>query len=163
ADKKARSIHSDGIALGFDKGPVFERTLREIELELKPGDRIVLCTPGLFGIKDSGGNELGEGRFYQLVEREAGKASGAFVKLVSHCRRSPITPTSSSPTGAIASSRSRRRRGRRGAFESPTRSPSSTRCPQCTAPRSRRCAGNSLETTLEHGSSCGRFSPAATS
>ncbi len=82
--RKAKSIHSDGIALGFDKGPVFERTLREVELELKAGDRIVLCTPGLFGIKDSGGNELGEQRFYQLVEREGAKDSGAFVKLVAH-------------------------------------------------------------------------------
>lgn len=84
AEKKAKAIHSDGIALGFDKGPIFDRTLREMEIDLKPGDRIVLCTPGLFTIKNQEGSELGEARFYQLVEREGAKDSGAFVKLVSH-------------------------------------------------------------------------------
>lgn len=82
--KKVRSLHSDGIALGFDKGPVFDRTLREVEVELKVGDRIVLATPGLFGIKNADGQELGEARFYELVEREAGKDSNAFCRLVSH-------------------------------------------------------------------------------
>lgn len=84
AEKKAKAVHSDGIALGFDKGPVFDRTLREIEIDLQPGDRIVLCTPGLFTIKAQDGAELGEARFYQLVEREGAKNSGAFVKLVAH-------------------------------------------------------------------------------
>jgi sigma-B regulation protein RsbU (phosphoserine phosphatase) len=84
AEKKLKTVHSDGIALGFDKGPVFERTLREIELDLAAGDRIVMCTKGLFGIKDHEGKELGEERFYRVVEREAGKDSSAFVKLVAH-------------------------------------------------------------------------------
>jgi serine phosphatase RsbU (regulator of sigma subunit) len=84
AEKKVKPIHSDGIALGFDKGPIFDRSLREIEIELKVGDRIVLCTKGLFTIRSHEEQELGEGRFFQLVEREGAKDSGAFVKLVSH-------------------------------------------------------------------------------
>ncbi len=83
-EKKVKAVHCDGIALGFDKGPVFDRTMREFETEMKPGDRIVLCTPGLFSIKNQGGQELGEARFFQLVEREGAKDSTAFVKLVAH-------------------------------------------------------------------------------
>lgn len=84
ATHKVSPIHADGIALGFDKGPVFERTMREVEMDLKPGDRVVLCTPGVFGIKNHEGSELGEANFYKLVEREGAKPGGAFVKLMTH-------------------------------------------------------------------------------
>ncbi len=84
ATKAVAAVHSDGIALGFDKGPVFERSLRETEVPFNPGDRIVLCTPGVFGIKDKDGKELGEANFNKLIAREGAKASGAFVNLVVH-------------------------------------------------------------------------------
>ncbi len=82
--KGVAPVHSDGIALGFDKGPVFERSLRETEVPFNPGDRIVLCTPGVFGIKDKDGRELGEANFNKLIAREGAKTSGAFVNLVVH-------------------------------------------------------------------------------
>lgn len=84
ASKGVQPVHSDGIALGFDKGPVFERTLRELEIQLEPGDRIVLCTPGVFGIQNHEGAELGEENFFRLIAREGGKPSQAFVNLVAH-------------------------------------------------------------------------------
>lgn len=82
--KASRPIHSDGIALGFDKGPVFDRSLGATVIDLKPGDRVVLCTPGLFGITNAQGAELGEDSFYRLVAREGGKNSTAFVNLLAH-------------------------------------------------------------------------------
>jgi len=77
-------IHSDGIALGFDQGPVFDRTLQDVEITLNPGDRIVMVTPGVFGIRNREGRELGEENFYRLIGREGAKDSKAFVKLVVH-------------------------------------------------------------------------------
>ena len=82
-EKTVEPVHADGIALGFDKGPVFDRSLHPKALELAAGDRIVLCTPGVFTVKNHEGKELGEENFYRLVAREAGKDSSAFVKLVS--------------------------------------------------------------------------------
>ncbi|MBI4881482.1 MAG: SpoIIE family protein phosphatase [Planctomycetes bacterium] len=83
-EKKVQAIHSDGIALGFDKGPVFDRSLRDLEINLEAGDRIVLCTPGVFGITNHEGKELGEENFYRLVAREGAKDSAAFVNLMHH-------------------------------------------------------------------------------
>lgn len=84
ATKAVAPVHADGIGLGFDKGPVFDRTLRVIEVELKPGDRVTMVTPGVFGIKNREGHELGEENFHRLVAREAAKESSAFVKLVTY-------------------------------------------------------------------------------
>ena len=85
AEKKACApVHCDGIALGFDKGPVFDRSLQELEMQLTKGDRIVLCTPGVFSTRNSSDQELGEKGFYQLVAREGAKNSTAFVNLVAH-------------------------------------------------------------------------------
>ncbi|HLX59681.1 MAG TPA: SpoIIE family protein phosphatase [Planctomycetota bacterium] len=40
-------IRPNGIALGFDKGPVFNRTIREERVKLSSGDRVVLYTDGV--------------------------------------------------------------------------------------------------------------------
>lgn len=84
AKKGVKPLHSDGIALGFDRGPVFDRSLKELEVQMEPGDRIVLCTPGVFGITNREGAELGEANFYRLIAREGAKESSAFVNLIAH-------------------------------------------------------------------------------
>jgi len=76
---KADPFHSDGIALGFDKGPIFDRTIKDRELTLAAGERVLLCTRSLFAIKDSAGRELGEESVYQLFQRESARPSGEFV------------------------------------------------------------------------------------
>jgi serine phosphatase RsbU (regulator of sigma subunit) len=72
----------EGIALGFDKGPVFDRTLKIVRLELAPGDRAVLYTPGITRITGADGSALGEARFAGLVKREAGQPAEGSVKRV---------------------------------------------------------------------------------
>jgi len=83
-EKTVEPVHADGIALGFDKGPVFDRSLHPKAVELAAGDRIVLCTPGVFSVKNHEGTELGEKNYYRLVAREGGKNSAAFVNLVAN-------------------------------------------------------------------------------
>ena len=76
----AEPFHSDGIALGFDKGPIFDRTIKDKELELPAGARLLLCTRALFAIKNVDGRELGEESAHRLFAREAGKSGESFVE-----------------------------------------------------------------------------------
>jgi len=79
-DGKLLPVHSEGIALGFDKGPVFDRTLKVVRLSLQPGDRVVLYTPGVTRVTGAEGDELGEERFANLVRREAVHPAALFVR-----------------------------------------------------------------------------------
>lgn len=72
-------IHSEGIALGFDAGPVFDKTLNVIERDVLPGDRVVLLTQGLLEVSGADGQPLGEKRLGGLVKREAPTMAESFV------------------------------------------------------------------------------------
>jgi serine phosphatase RsbU (regulator of sigma subunit) len=74
ADGKLRTLQPEGIALGLDKGPVFDRTLKVAQIEIEPGDRLVLTTTGPLRMPDPAGNELGEKAFYAAVVRNAAKS-----------------------------------------------------------------------------------------
>jgi serine phosphatase RsbU (regulator of sigma subunit) len=66
-DKKVRLVQPEGIALGFDKGPVFDNTLKAATVELAPGDRLVLFNGGPLQVVNGEGVELGEKPFYRSV------------------------------------------------------------------------------------------------
>lgn len=55
-----------GIAIGFNDGPIFDRTAQEGRLQLAPGDAIVLYTDGYPEAMNESGEEYGEERFYRL-------------------------------------------------------------------------------------------------
>ncbi len=82
ASGKVAKVNPEGIALGLDVGPVFDRALEEGDLPVNVGDRIVLYTDGALKVQSSDGQEFGEPRFYQAVAREAPKNSQAFVNFV---------------------------------------------------------------------------------
>jgi serine phosphatase RsbU (regulator of sigma subunit) len=75
----ADSVHGDGIALGFDKGPIFDRTIKDKELELAVGTRALFCTRGVFAVKDAAGRELGEGGAQRLFASEAHRSGADYV------------------------------------------------------------------------------------
>jgi serine phosphatase RsbU (regulator of sigma subunit) len=79
--ERAEPFHSDGIALGFDKGPIFDRTIKDREVALAPGERVLLCTRSTFAIKDASGAEIGEEAVYELFQRESPQPSADFVAL----------------------------------------------------------------------------------
>jgi serine phosphatase RsbU (regulator of sigma subunit) len=80
ADKKLRLLQPEGIALAFDKGPVFERTLQIAEVPLEPGDRLVLCNSGAVSIVDPEGVELGEKPLYAHVMKLCGHKPEEFLE-----------------------------------------------------------------------------------
>ena len=79
---KVAKVNPEGLALGLDTGPVFDRALQEGDIPVGVGDRIVLYTDGALKIQNAEGEEFGERRFYQSVLKEAPKNSQAFVNFV---------------------------------------------------------------------------------
>lgn len=79
ADKKIRLVQPEGIALGFDKGPVFKRTLQVQRIPIEPGDRILIANTGPVGVQNEDGQELGEKGFYRYVQTHAGLATGPML------------------------------------------------------------------------------------
>ncbi|MBI5434276.1 MAG: SpoIIE family protein phosphatase [Planctomycetes bacterium] len=75
SDGKLRTIQPEGIALGFDKGPVFDRRLEVGELVLAPGDRLLLCNSGTLAVTNGNGAEIGEKAVYTAVQKHAAQSS----------------------------------------------------------------------------------------
>ena len=68
---KVELLKPGGLALGIDKGPVFERVLKEMEVQLESGDVILFYTDGVNEAENSTGQEFGKER---MVERFAALA-----------------------------------------------------------------------------------------
>lgn len=80
ADGRLRVFQPEGVALGLDAGPVFERTLAVQDLEVAPGDRLVLATSGAVVAPDADGVELGERGYFALVDRASGADTRSFLR-----------------------------------------------------------------------------------
>jgi serine phosphatase RsbU (regulator of sigma subunit) len=72
-------VNPGGIALGFDKGPVFDRTLRDVAIRLEQGDRVVTYTDGVVEAMSERHEEYGDERFYKFVQEHARMRSKDFV------------------------------------------------------------------------------------
>lgn len=79
ADGTVRLMHPEGIALGFDAGPVFDRALQVQEFEVEPGERMVLSAAVVGGVVNPSGEELGEKAFYSLVRKMSDLSSESMV------------------------------------------------------------------------------------
>ena len=78
-DKKVRLIQPEGIALGFDKGPVFDRSLEIQQVPIDPGDRLVLVNTGVVSLSNPAGKELGEKPLYKQIMTLGGLSSEEFL------------------------------------------------------------------------------------
>lgn len=75
-------VNPNGIALGFDKGPVFERTIKEERIVLGHGDRIVAYTDGVVEAMNARNQEFGEERFHALIRELAARDSNQMLNLI---------------------------------------------------------------------------------
>lgn len=82
ATKSHELVRPNGIALGFDKGPIFNRTVREQSLKLNRGDRVVLYTDGVPECMNENHEEWGDESLYTFVDRYADQTSKKFVRLL---------------------------------------------------------------------------------
>lgn len=80
ADGQLRVVQPEGIALGFDKGSVFERRLQVVEVPIDPGDRLVLANSAPVRIQNAAGEELGEKAFYARVRKHCAPDTTQFLR-----------------------------------------------------------------------------------
>ncbi|MFT7668291.1 MAG: serine phosphatase RsbU (regulator of sigma subunit) [Planctomycetota bacterium] len=71
ADRKMKTVQPEGIALGFDKGPIFDRALNTARFVLQKGDRLLLSNTGPLQVQNAAGEELGEKGFYKILAKRA--------------------------------------------------------------------------------------------
>ena len=57
------------MALGMDMGPIFNSTLEELEIQLRPGDLVLQYTDGISEAANHEQEEFGLERLYDVVER----------------------------------------------------------------------------------------------
>ncbi|HTF55800.1 MAG TPA: PP2C family protein-serine/threonine phosphatase [Planctomycetota bacterium] len=79
ASGTCHGVNPLGLALGIDKGPLFEKKLREERVALGAGDRFVGCTDGVVEAMNPDHEEMGAERFQELVALHADRPSGEFV------------------------------------------------------------------------------------
>lgn len=61
-------LQPNGIALGFDKGPIFAKSLENLTIQLNPGDALFMFSPEAFEVANAEGKELGEKGVYALAK-----------------------------------------------------------------------------------------------
>lgn len=73
-------VNPGGIAMGFDKGPVFSKTIKCDELKLHKGDRVILYTDGIVEAMDHNNEEYSDQKFYDFVKENSDLDSHGFVR-----------------------------------------------------------------------------------
>lgn len=68
-----------GIALGFNEGPIFDRTIEVHQTVLQPGDGFVLYTDGFPEAMNAKNEEFGDERFYALVAKHGTLDAQQFI------------------------------------------------------------------------------------
>lgn len=68
------TLESRGLALGLDKGNVFDKSARDTVIDLSEGDAIVLYTDGVVEAMNSEKMEYGMDNFISAIQRYAGTA-----------------------------------------------------------------------------------------
>lgn len=79
ASNSCQLVNPNGLALGIDKGPLFEKTLKEQKVELAKGDRVALYTDGVIQSVNQQNEEFGQNRFYLRVKQLADRSSREFL------------------------------------------------------------------------------------
>jgi serine phosphatase RsbU (regulator of sigma subunit) len=82
AVNEVRLVNPNGMALGIDKGPLFEKSIKEEVLALRPGDRLVAFTDGTVEAMDEANQEFGDKRFYMMVRDLATRDSNQMLNLL---------------------------------------------------------------------------------
>lgn len=80
ADGKLRLIHPEGIALGFDKGPVFDRGIEAQVVPIAEGDRLFLCNSAPIRLENPDGRELGEKTLYSRILKHCSLETTSLLK-----------------------------------------------------------------------------------
>lgn len=75
-------VTTKGIALGFNEGPVFDRTIQQGQAQLEHGDVLVLYTDGFTEAMNGKNEEFGDEPFYNLIAANGHLEPPALVEAV---------------------------------------------------------------------------------
>ncbi len=78
-DGSVELLNPGGIALGFDGGAIFQRSIRESRVRLEPGDRVLLYTDGVVECVNPAHEEYSDRRLREFVRRNRELSSHDFV------------------------------------------------------------------------------------
>lgn len=81
-DNNYRLVNPQGIAVGLDLGPIFERTIKQDLIQIQPGDRIVVYTDGVVESMNTNQEEFGEEAFLDIVAKSANDTSAEFLNIL---------------------------------------------------------------------------------
>ncbi|MFA5794539.1 MAG: SpoIIE family protein phosphatase [Candidatus Brocadiia bacterium] len=81
-EKKYELVNPNGIALGFDRGAVFDRTIKEMTVKLGVYDRVVTYTDGVTESMNEADEEFGGQRFFELTGQLAQYSSSRYIESV---------------------------------------------------------------------------------
>lgn len=79
---EAEEVCPRGIALGFEPGEVFEKTIEEIVLDLKQEDVFVFYTDGLNETQNRFHREFGEERLRRVIQECGAETSAEYVRCI---------------------------------------------------------------------------------
>ena len=82
ASNTCHLVNPNGLALGIDKGPLFDKTLKEQKIQLFKGDRFILYTDGVIESMNTAQELYGQNRFYLRCKQLADKSSSEFLSLL---------------------------------------------------------------------------------
>jgi sigma-B regulation protein RsbU (phosphoserine phosphatase) len=78
-DGSVEMLNPGGIALGFDPGPIFQRSIREQRVKLAAGDRVLLYTDGVVECVNTANEEYSDRRLREFLRRNRELSSHDFV------------------------------------------------------------------------------------
>lgn len=76
---KVETLNSGGLAVGIDKGNVFERVTKDLDFHLETGDTLLLYTDGVNEATDPQGEEYGEERLHATLAALAPQGPQAVI------------------------------------------------------------------------------------
>ncbi len=79
SDGSVELLNPGGIALGFDNGPIFQRSIREQRVKLEKGDRVLLYTDGVVECVNPANEEYSDRRLREFLRRNRELSSYEFV------------------------------------------------------------------------------------
>ncbi len=79
-DKVVQKVNPPGMAVGIDRGTVFNRINSDFRLEMKPNDCVVLYTDGVTEAVNDIGTEYGSAKMMQRVQHCAPDGAPAIIK-----------------------------------------------------------------------------------
>ena len=72
-------VNPNGIAIGFDKGAIFSKTIKSEHIQLYRGDRVVMYTDGIIEAMSGNRDEYSDRRLYNFIKNNNDLDSHEFV------------------------------------------------------------------------------------